>query len=49
MRDSRTFLKLQEVIRLKQAAAQGPIAYDAQPLIAFDGVVLNSVRELVGV
>jgi hypothetical protein len=31
MRDCRTFLKLQEAIGLKQAIAQGSIAYDAPP------------------
>jgi hypothetical protein len=31
MRDCRTFLKLQEAIGLKQADAQGPIAYGAPP------------------
>jgi hypothetical protein len=31
MRDCRTFLRLQEVVGLKQADAQGTIAYDAPP------------------
>jgi hypothetical protein len=32
MRDCRTFLKLQEAVGLKQADAQGPIAYSSPPL-----------------